>query len=122
MGKSQNPGSLLARRIPDRKGPIGSEKMLRYFPGRSRGDVVGPLMPCRNERTPTTNSQRPIGRNGDIDRMKRLTPDSTWWHRVPHREITRSVAQGEGGQPWTILASICTRGKVRFVSWLRAAS
>jgi hypothetical protein len=24
-----------------------------------------------------------------IDRMKRLTPHSTWWHRVPHREITR---------------------------------
>src|SRR5215813_6802972 len=27
------------------------------------------------------------------DGMKRLTPDSTWWHRVPHREITRSGAQ-----------------------------
>jgi len=42
-----------------------------------------------------------------VDRMKRLTPDSRWWHRVPHRKITRSVAQGEGGRPWTILASIC---------------
>src|SRR5262245_55650031 len=57
-----------------------------------------------------------------IDGMKRLTPDSTWWHRVPHREITRSMAQGEGGQPWTILASICTRGKARSVSWPREAS
>src|SRR5215831_1887017 len=57
-----------------------------------------------------------------IDGMKRLTPDSTWWHRVPHREITRSVAQREGGQPWTILASICTRGKARSASWPRAAS
>src|SRR5215471_12691480 len=56
-----------------------------------------------------------------IDTMKRLIPDSTWWPRVPHREITRSVAQGEGGQPWTILASICTKGKARSVSWLRAA-
>jgi len=22
-----------------------------------------------------------------IDGMKRLTPHSTWWHKVPHREI-----------------------------------
>ena len=35
--------------------------------------------------------------------MKRLTPHSTWWHRVPHREITCSRAQGEGGRPWTII-------------------
>src|SRR5262249_31243140 len=63
-----------------------------------------------------------IPRIGRIDGMKRLTPDSTWWHRVPHREITRSVAQREGGQPWTILASICTRGKARSASWPRAAS
>jgi len=41
--------------------------------------------------------------------MKRLTPDSTLWHRVPHSEITRSRAQGEGGQPWTILASTCPK-------------
>src|SRR5215468_5322843 len=56
-----------------------------------------------------------------IDGMKRLTPDSTWWHRVPHREITRSVAQGEGGQPWTILASICTRRTARCASWSESA-
>src|SRR5215510_1604028 len=28
--------------------------------------------------------------------MKRLTPHSTWWHRVPHRKITRSQAQEKG--------------------------
>jgi hypothetical protein len=28
--------------------------------------------------------------------MKRLTRHSTWWHTVPHREITRSLSQGEG--------------------------
>ena len=28
--------------------------------------------------------------------MKRLTPDSRWWHKVPHREITRSVAKEKG--------------------------
>src|SRR5262249_43706641 len=54
--------------------------------------------------------------------MKRLTLDSTWWHRVPHREITRSVAQGEGGQPWTILASIGTRRTARCTSWSRGAN
>jgi len=44
--------------------------------------------------------------------MKRLTPDSTWWHRVPHREITRSVAQREGGcgiGSWGFLEGRCLR-------------
>ena len=28
--------------------------------------------------------------------MKRLTPSSTWWHTLPHREKTRSRAHERG--------------------------
>ena len=31
--------------------------------------------------------------------MKRLTPGSTWWHTLPHRENARNGARG-GCQPW----------------------
>src|SRR5262245_50452911 len=44
--------------------------------------------------------------------MKRLTPSSTWWHTLPHRENALNGARG-GGQPWSMLASICTRRKAR---------
>src|SRR5439155_16826881 len=52
---------------------------------------------------------------GGIDGMKRLTPSSTWWHTLPHRENALNGARG-GGQPWTMLASTCTRRKARFAS------
>jgi hypothetical protein len=51
--------------------------------------------------------------------MKRLTPHSTWWHRLPHRETALTGALRRG-QPWTIVASTCTRGKARSTSSPRA--
>jgi hypothetical protein len=45
------------------------------------------------------------------DRMKRLASRLTWWDTLPHKSISRSMPQKGRGQPWTIVASACTRGK-----------
>jgi hypothetical protein len=51
-----------------------------------------------------------------LDGMKRLASRLTWWHTVPHKSTPRSTPQKGRGQPWTILASTCTRGTARSTS------
>jgi hypothetical protein len=48
--------------------------------------------------------------------MKRLASRLTWWHRLRHKSTPRSTPQNGRGQPWTILASTCTREKPRSTS------
>ncbi len=47
--------------------------------------------------------------------MKRLASRLAWWHMLPHKSTRAVNAAERRGQPWTILASTCTRGKARFV-------
>src|SRR5262245_3757364 len=56
----------------------------------------------------------------NLDRMKWLTPLDVVAYAAPQSE-PRSTPQAEGGQPWTILASTCTRRKTRSASWARRA-
>jgi hypothetical protein len=48
-----------------------------------------------------------------VDGMKRPASRSTWWHTLPHKSSHAVNAAERKDQPWTILASTCTRGKVK---------
>jgi len=53
--------------------------------------------------------------------MKRLASRLTRWHTLPQKSTPRSTPQKGRGQPWTILASTCTRGKAKSTSLPRGS-
>ena len=63
-----------------------SDSASRALPYQQNGGSTRKSPCCIGAVTPTPDLLR------SVDGTKRLTPDSRWWHRVRHREITRSVA------------------------------
>jgi hypothetical protein len=58
-------------------------------PGRDR-------LVLDDDRDPDRARHRPVVGEERVDGMKRLTPSSTWWHTLPHRENALTGARGGG--------------------------